>query len=278
MKHTSVRPVELEVSLPNENVRQREGRAAYRNLCEKSDQALCQLLSACHESLRILTVSDIYPFLGSLPLLPLKNLTKLTITFSYSDPGLRSSNQNFLFAIDYDQIVPNLEEIEIVDDENASQFFLDRIREHVVRRGRPGGSKSEVRCYFCGTARRLRLNLKDRGLDLRPLKLLAPNILTLELHITPQDGGHRSPDLLSFTQIFQLWPQLEQLQVTGRVNNCFKWNYDADFCGIHEEEVMRLEEKDKGFLRKVHIVPTKPSLLTMQSESSPCFCEVQVSN
>ena len=44
--------------------------------------------------------------------------------------------------------------------------------------------------------------------------------------------------------------------------------YDADFLGIHEEEVEFLRGQDEDYLRSVHIVPIRASLLTMSSE----FC------
>ena len=41
-------------------------------------------------------------------------------------------------------------------------------------------------------------------------------------------------------------------------------NYDADFCGIHEEEAVELREMDEEYLRTVQIVSIPPALLTMK--------------
>ena len=43
-------------------------------------------------------------------------------------------------------------------------------------------------------------------------------------------------------------------------------NYDADFCGISEEEAEVLRGMDEEYLENVQIVPIRPSLLTMSSE------------
>ena len=71
---------------------------------------------------------------------------------------------------------------------------------------------------------------------------------------------------LSFAQIWDLWPKLEIVKIkAGRVH--LYGYYDADFCGIHEEEANHLREQEDQFLRLVHIVPIKPCLTTMLSES-----------
>ena len=50
-------------------------------------------------------------------------------------------------------------------------------------------------------------------------------------------------------------------------------NYDGDILGIPEEEAQLLRRQDDEYLRSVHIVPIRPSLLTMQ-----CQVGIQVMN
>ena len=100
----------------------------------------------------------------------------------------------------------------------------------------------------------------ETQLDLSPLKHLAPNITLFELEFRAH-----SAHILVFSQICQLWPQLEVVKIKG--SGCFpERNYDADFCGIYEEEASYLREQGEQFLDVVHIVPIKPSLMTMPSE------------
>ena len=80
-----------------------------------------------------------------------------------------------------------------------------------------------------------------------------------------EDLGSEHSDFLPLTELWQLWPLLEDIKVEGHYK-CLERNYDAEFCGIHDEEAMYLRELPDGFLEAVHIVPIQPSLLTMPSE------------
>ena len=69
-------------------------------------------------------------------------------------------------------------------------------------------------------------------------------------------------DALPLSEFFELWPDLEELLITGDHNHLVR-SYDSDFCGINDEEAELLRGKDEEFLEAVHIVPTKPSLTLM---------------
>ena len=65
-------------------------------------------------------------------------------------------------------------------------------------------------------------------------------------------------------------PDLKRTAYTNKGRTMTWWcclgNYDPEFLGIHEQEAKLLGQKDEDFLRTVHIVPIRPSLLTMPSK------------
>ena len=68
-------------------------------------------------------------------------------------------------------------------------------------------------------------------------------------------------------EISELWPDLEKVTCIYDIENVLTNNCDAQFCGISEKEAEVLREMDEEYLRNVHIVPIRPSLLTMPSKS-----------
>ena len=127
---------------------------------------------------------------------------------------------------------------------------------------------SQLHHQFLSTDLRLELQLTLKGMNLSPLRILAPNIISIEVaalhHPLCCDA-----DILVCSQIWQLWPHLEEISITGRENNLGR-NKDADFCGIYEEEASYLREQPEEFLEAVHTVPIKPSQMPMASEYSYC--------
>ena len=68
---------------------------------------------------------------------------------------------------------------------------------------------------------------------------------------------------IPYDDLFASWPRLEVLHVTEGTE-ALRMNLDSQFLGIDPEEVEILREMDDNSLEKVHIVPTRPCLLTMQ--------------
>ena len=231
---------------------------------------LSQLLCACHHSLRTLTMTTHYPRISQLSLVPMKTLSKLKIVSLWSLTS--SSGVDFyldsVLAIEYETLMPYLEEIELLKSPNSfeSDFWVRFFRNIPRNELRVGSNRDHatIPCTTGSNARRLHLHLSRSKTDLSPLKRLTPNILSFQLSIS---DDYRDTELPRFPQIWELWPKLEQVNVRWRYVHLDRY-YDADFCGIHEEEAKYLRQKGDKFLRSVHIVPIKPCLATMSSESS----------
>ena len=110
--------------------------------------------------------------------------------------------------------------------------------------------------------RKLALSVSTKAIhiDMSLLKAVFPNTTSLVLNLNVET------ELSIFTDIFQFWPDLEELTVTGTLGPRLRESVDGKFCVIDEEEVEGLREKDEEYLQAVHIVSARPSLLTMPSE------------
>ena len=69
---------------------------------------------------------------------------------------------------------------------------------------------------------------------------------------------------MQLSEICEMWAELEDLEITGGCNYLERC-HDADFCGIDVQEAAWLALMNQDFLQHVHVVPIKPSLLTMPS-------------
>ena len=68
---------------------------------------------------------------------------------------------------------------------------------------------------------------------------------------------------MQLSEICEMWAELEDLEITGGCNYLERC-HDADFCGIDVQEAAWLALMNQDFLQHVHVVPIKPSLLTMR--------------
>ena len=75
---------------------------------------------------------------------------------------------------------------------------------------------------------------------------------------------------ITLDQVWKYFPRLTELEVTGDCRYIGP-ALDAEFCGIFEEESKFLGEQTDEFLTLVHIVPIRPSVLTMPSMPSFTF-------
>ena len=116
--------------------------------------------------------------------------------------------------------------------------------------------------HSCSSVTKLTLEALVAKLNLPLLKSFLPNVSDLDLKVSHTATMECEGDLPNISEMFQLWPGLTQLTITGE-KNILKRSYDADFCGIHAEEVELLMEMDENYLQTVHIVPIQPCLYTM---------------
>ena len=272
MAERSLRPTDLEIALPDRDNNPYNRLSDVKDLCRIFVRTMSPLLFACHQSLKNLTITGIFPNISRFPLLPMSNLAKVKI--------INPTSLQSVLAIDFNKIMPKLEEIELrmeewdSDDEEAEydrQWFGDvgwcswkKKITSFVKKEWPESSNPNRRTlpFSSNSTSRLKLTFCSADIDLSPLKFLAPNITSLELDL------FQPPYLYEiFSEIWDFWPRLELVKIKGSGGE-HERNYDADFCGIHEEEASYLRGQGEEFLKAIHIVPTKPSPLTMTSESS----------
>ena len=165
---------------------------------------------------------------------------------------------NTIASINFERALPRLEEVEIA----ISLWYPINGDEDVYREWPIVNSADIINCSI--TVRKLKLDLHIKKINLRPFQALFPNASALHLHSNGYRFSDRARDFAPFEEIWNCWPQLQELKFYGQ-NNSLNRNYDSDFCGIHEEEADLLRQEGKEYLERVHIVPIKPCLLTMPS-------------
>ena len=223
--------------------------------------ALEQLLTACHPTLEVISIESFYP-ITCLICPALQNLRKLKLKTTF---GPLETLSDALLSIDYERTMPRLEEVVIkmadfVEMDSTSRDYITgnkawpSVGGKIVKNERLGCSHS---------VRKLTLELHVKTINMPVLKALFPNVSLLE--ITGKQGALLKRDSLPLAQVFQFWPDLTELKIAG-ANNFARRSFDADICGIHEEEAALLRTMDTSFLERVQIVPIKPCLLTMPSK------------
>ena len=224
---------------------------------------LQRLLQTFHQTLKSICIKRRYP-LEQLSLPPLINLRKLILKDDLTFGGDIEEFWTSIVSTDLDQVMPRLEELKIIlktCSMNTSQKMLDKLSyvwpecDHV-----PDGCTF----YKCGSIRKLTLEVEVKKIEFSRIKAFFTNLKSLDLNISFSWGLRSDP--LPISEISQVWPDLEELNIHGR-DNFLGQNYDADFCGVYEDEAELLRTKDEDYLRAVHIVPVRPCLLTMSSKN-----------
>ena len=222
------------------------------NLFSRFIKLLKQLYQGCHHSLKIIIVSS-SAALGQLSVLSLPNLSKMA--FQNESDGSLEECWKAISSIDYCEKMPRLEDVTI-------SFNVDDRRMGPIEWPKGNETSSDLRS--CPTVRKLKLDLDVDKINMSQIKIVFPNVLLLKFNV--QDGSlYDSDDLPSLAEIWEVYPFLQELKIKG-TGNKLKFNYDSQFCGIFDEEVELLREKEEEYLKAVHIVPIRPSVLTMPSK------------
>ena len=205
------------------------------------------LIQSCQESLDELSICNCaFPTLALISHTPLKGLSSLSLQVYRGNTldGLWNS----LGSIDGNKLMPKLENIKLE---------LESSSDEGTRRWPPSNPEGHVR-YRYSSVRKLTLDLYYVTVNLMEIRTTFPNLTTLELILYVSEHP-------PYGELWELWPNLEELNIKGAKMTLRK-NYDAEFCGINEEEAELLRKMDDEYLRNVHLVPIRPSLLTMQSK------------
>ena len=229
----------------------------HHQLPQKFDALLAQLLAMCGQSLKHVHLRGHYQLykLPSFP--PLMNLSKLTTNTVYVEK-LDEFWTNIVSTVDRARTtMPRLVEMEIIT--YISDGFPVQ-SQATVNDGVVEWPKTNV-THTCSSVSirklMLELHVKTMNVNMSVLKSTFPNVNSLEFKLYTKE------DLPIFTKIFEFWSDLRELRVTGLINQDLKQSFDAEFCGILEQEAELLREKDEDYLRAAQIVPIRPSLLTM---------------
>ena len=225
------------------------------------DSAVERMLQRDHHRLKSIEIFGLYS-LSSLSHPPFSNLLKLSINRwnveTLEDLWDAMASVNFAIAM------PKLEEVEIcIPTTGQYDQFGNYVHDAFWQNDWPIANYDDVR-HCAPSVRKLTLDLEIRGIRVHPLQALFPNISSLQLKCTRQIDSTEWT-VVPLADIWECWPQLEDLKKTWRGLSAIH-SYDADFCGIHQEEVDMLAWEGREYLQNVHIVPIRPCILTMSSK------------
>ena len=220
------------------------------------DQYLQQLLQDSAQSLESINLHGLCP-LGKISLPSLGNLTKLILRSTF---GVWKGYWTVLSSIDFERVMPLLKDLQVfIRISNGQDVYED-----VPLWPDPmeNWNRNEI-SPTCRSLKKLRLQVEAGNLNFDLLKSVFPNIVSLTLKMDNNRALDR--DVMQLPDICEMWPDLEELEITGDYNFLERC-YDADFCGIHEQEAEMLKEMGDEHLQRVKIVPIKPSIPTMRSK------------
>ena len=238
----------------------------HEELMEHFNNTLELLLRSCAKTLSKMILQNLYSLDNlSVPLFPI--LKELSLQ---NEVG-RGVNAlwNFVTSIDYGKTMPNLDTVKVIiktvsgahGDGDYQWESLEIATEEWPDMGENGANSSSQRC--CHQILNLKLVLELRILNWPIIQCHFPNLHSLQLEL----GTYfLDADPVPLSEIFRLWPELKELKIKGFNMAQSRSYYDADCCGINEEEAELLGQEDEGYLRNVMIVPIRPSLSTMFSK------------
>ena len=230
-----------------------------QNLRRRFENALGRLVQTCHKSLRTISIVGTYS-LDQISHNPLVKLRTLLVYKRYD--GTPSQIWKAISSTDYARISPNLHEMEIIINTltwSEDEYCFDSGPDTYIDWPEHEDSGAVT---HCSSVRKLTLGANVARINLYMIKSLLPNISHLVIRISQTWVTYN--ELPPVFPIWELWPHLEELVITGDYNYLQR-SYDADFCGINKEEVELLMDKDNEFLQAVHIVPIRPCIWTMTS-------------
>ena len=194
------------------------------------------------EELQIMCASFPTEFLNFSPMVQLRKL-KISGENEFSLPQLLG----ILRSIDYPKMLPSLSTVSRI------------VRYSSERLLNPLGNDDAVAgiMHQSTTVQQLSVLADFAELTFQDLSSIFPELSSVQVFLPPSTAGP-----IPYGDLFAFWPQLEVLCVTEGAE-ASTMNFDSLFLGIDPEEVEILREMDDESLDKIHIVPTRPSLLTM---------------
>ena len=246
------RPSLSELSVQFQNVRDHQPPFEYNHIIQSFIQS----------SLKSIVKLELSPmcFAKVLEFPALENLISLKI----GGCGKPEETRNSLQSIQLGRLFPNLQKLELIGNELDWMSYTG-IELELVAPHPEFYSEVDAEClpespYASQTTSDLIVHADMSSVSFVNLKKSLPEVMDL-LIIADPTNAHTVP----YRQIFRLWPNLKRLHVRGSIKHPVS-NYDAEFCGINQEEVELLWSMDDDYLKNVHIVPVRPGVTTMPSE------------
>ena len=222
---------------------------------------MCQtLLKSCYGSLETLDVTGVQlvekVMATFLDLPPFKKLSAL---------GLRDDDGDLLpliQRIDFPRLFPNLTKVELTicsrelqpqQNHPPAPRAADNLEDQVFNSDFPNRAKTVSSLFISADFTRL---------NLRNVEQTFPEVTQLAFFPFLDRDDHT---VVPYSKIFKNWPNLKTLSVRDGFEYHVS-NYDAEFCGINQEEAELLGTMDNEDLRRLHIVPIRPCVSTMPSK------------
>ena len=237
-----------------------------RHPARRLESALELMLRIGHESLECIELYDPYP-LGRLFHPPLRSLNSLIVNSGRWWKAGQDSVWRVIAGINFQRAMPHLKEIQIYLEAARYRYRLVGNDDH--QNVWPAVSGNLVP-HCCDTVFKLELTVDCQQINISALQTMFPNVLHLSFAIYVR--GRKKSNFELLKKIWESWPHLLDIeistdhQVPSSGAKSLMLRYDANFLGIHEEEAEVLGQQDDDYLRSVHIVPLRPSLLTIPGE------------
>ena len=225
------------------------------------DCASERMLQTSSKSIEELSIYGVLP-LGQLCLPPLENVSKFIVKKRYA--GEMEQLWASIGTTDYERIMPALKAVEIT---LPTTFVMAHGGPLAIpdldRRDFWPPEDGNIPLSRSTTVRELTLQIQVDNINLGPLKTVFPNVSIM--HFQVPETTYTMCDFAPLAEIWKYFPHLEELKFTEAGGSIYR-NYDADFCGITEEEAELLRQQTAEDLEDIQIVPIRPSVLHMASK------------
>ena len=208
-----------------------------------------KLLSSSCQTMEALTMSSPTFPLNILSISPLVNLRSMT----FLEDGTASHLLHNLRAVDYTKLLPALLEVKIAvgSEVGPNDIIMNHWEEQQ--------EAQLVQVHPSATVKHLSVRAEFNLLTFEDLSPIFPNVVNLELDA--QLMHPLSPNASAvWRDLWACWPHLESVSLDYQ-RGALRWNFDAEFLGVHSEEVEILRGMDKPSLEKLNLVPIRPSVL-----------------
>ena len=214
-------------------------------------QVLQQLLnSSCHSLIEF--QSDLELFRPSFIKFPVLHSLS-TIKIVSQDRGSRQ--MDILKSINYPKLLTTISTVWLTSLEHLTSLELGGTPGNPLENHRTAARQAHN--YSSNSVKELVILGDLILLKLNDLSGIFPNVSSIRMIALAARA-----DQALYEDLWAAWPDLVSLDVR-EPGKSMGMNFDAQFLGIHPEEVERLREFDDEFLGKMNIVPVRPSILTM---------------